>query len=137
MPFYNLFDIQEGKVAANYGQRSLILSEIDRAKRSIKAISAAASFDRNEKSMRIDEIIRERDKKIAALKINLNTVKLLIKTMGDDKYSSYKAGLFSSLFVNKDSDFYNAIIKIKEPVSEIEPDASGDIDLYGYKYKLL
>ena len=136
-PFYNLFDIQEGKVAANYGQRSLILSEIDRAKRSIKAISAAASFDRNEKSMRIDEIIRERDKKIAALRINLNTVKLLIKTMGDDKYSSYKAGLFSSLFVNKDSDFYNAIIKIKEPVSEIEPDTSGDIDLYGYKYKLL
>lgn len=136
LPFSDLFKTTTGKASANYGQRSVVLSEIAKAKSAIHLISSSVSYSKEEKYQRMYEIISERDKRINSLKLNLNTIRLLVRTIDNKKYSQYRKGLFDTLFANRNDDFYKALIEIKEPISEISLDPMGDIDIYGYKYKI-
>ena len=136
LPFSDLFKATTGKASANYSQRSVVLSEITKAKNAIHLISSSASYSKEEKYQRMYEIISERDRRINSLKLNLNTIRLLVRTIDNKKYSQYRKGLFDTLFANRNDDFYKALIEIKEPISEIRLDPMGDIDIYGYKYKI-
>ena len=136
LPFSDLFKTTAGKASANYSQRSVVLSEITKAKNAIHLISSSVSYSKEEKYQRMYEIISERDRRINSLKLNLNTIRLLVRTIDNKKYSQYRKGLFDTLFANRNDDFYKALIEIKEPISEISSDPMGDIDIYGYKYKI-
>lgn len=115
--------------------RQAILNKIDYTKTQLILLHDIQVLSAEEKKIAIAEIIKERDEYISKLNPNDSTIKMLIQTIENKQFAKYRHSLFNMLFNVNNTNFYNMIEASREPIAEIEQDDSGDIDIYGFKYK--
>lgn len=125
-----------GKVAANYKQRNLVLEKIADENKRIGAIACAKSIDPLVRTEEIHKIKTETNNEVLKMKMNVNTIKLLISLIEDKRNIKIRSRLFNLLFDPKNESFYAALEKSRTPISELEQNDSGDINIYGYNFKI-
>lgn len=127
----------DGEARASYEQRRLIFEAIDAARARIAVVRSYDSLTWTEKKEAYTDIFEERNNYINKFKLNINTMKLLVATMENKKYSKYRTALFYMVFNLKNKQFHDILLKSSTQISKVEPDNDGDIDIYGYKYRLI
>lgn len=120
---------------ANYKQRKAIIEKLRESKAEIlKVFNSGNTYEPKVKEEMVSDILKERDEFINAMKINRNTVRLLIQSADKNEYSDCKKEMFDTLFSPRVNALYDAIESIREPITVIEEDLNGDVDIFGVKY---
>lgn len=132
-----LLNVEEtNPVNANYKQRKQIIQKLRECKSEIlQLFNSDNTFEPSQKEAILSDIIKERDKYINSMKINRSTVRLLIQSVDKNEYSDCKKDLFDTLFSPRVSALYDAIESIKEPITLIEEDINGNIEIFGVHYR--
>lgn len=73
--------------------------------------------------------------KLKKLKINKDTIYVLITYTDNKKYSRISKLLFYVLFNNQNDTLIELMKDLRKPTSYIEENCNGDIDIYGIKFK--
>jgi len=74
--------------------------------------------------------------KIVKLNFSDMTMWYLLTVLERDEYSDIVSLLFSSLFGVPHDRFYKFVAKSKSPIGKLRKFDGGDIDLYGFRYRI-
>ncbi len=70
-------------------------------------------------------------------KINEKSLRHILSLIDKEKNSDIASMILEVVFNSHNTDFYRIITMQKTPVAALEEDASGDIDILGFKYRMI
>lgn len=122
--------------SANYKQRNMVVSLLRSYMSAKKSLWANDGLTSNQKTIRQDELYRDLLKKIRAMRYNINTMKLLLKTCESGKYKDCQRQLFYLIFSALSRNMYRALDSSKSVVQSLEENPDGNIIIFETRYSV-
>lgn len=78
----------------------------------------------------------KRNLKLDQLKYNYSTMYKVLWLTDKDVCKGFSDMLIDAMFEIRHRDFYNVLLQSESPIPQLVEDPDGDIDLYGYKFRI-